>query len=322
MPKVSVIIPVYNGEKQIEQCIRSLQDQTMQDLEIICVDDGSTDSTSQIIQQLQKEDTRIKYLNQNNSGAGIARNLGIDNATGEYIGFIDSDDEYADSNVLEALYNTAIEKNVLVCGGSWQCDGDAREDNKRVFKEDKLLSYREYQFDFGFQRFIYQNNLIKKLRFPRYRVYEDPVFLAKVMDKAELFYALKKKTYHYSGSHNTFLPLDKTIDNIKGLTENLIFSSEKKYELLHRNNYERLITTASYFAENNLISSDVCLYYAIMDARAAIDIDLLKQAGVMVNEPIRIPVLDLIWNTSQKYLSLKSLRILKKMKGIGKKQNG
>ena len=89
---VSVIIPCYNGEKNLRQCINSVRNQTLKEIEIICVDDGSTDSTVDILKELQKEDPRIVLIQQKNAGAGAARNVGLDRATGKYLSFLDADD--------------------------------------------------------------------------------------------------------------------------------------------------------------------------------------------------------------------------------------
>jgi len=87
MTKISVIIPVYNVEKYLEECLDSVVNQTLKDIEIIIVDDGSTDSSSQICDKYAKKDNRIKVIHKNNEGLGKAYNVGIEKATGKYIGF-------------------------------------------------------------------------------------------------------------------------------------------------------------------------------------------------------------------------------------------
>lgn len=90
--KVSVIIPVYNVEEYLEDCLNSLLKQTLKEIEIICVDDGATDASPLILEEFEKKDSRIKVIHQKNAGAGVARNIGVSQAQGEYIGFVDSDD--------------------------------------------------------------------------------------------------------------------------------------------------------------------------------------------------------------------------------------
>ena len=91
-PLISIIVPVYNIKEYIERCVKSITDQTYKNLEIILVDDGSTDGTEKILDELAEKDARIKVFHKENGGSSSARNLGITKATGEYIGFADSDD--------------------------------------------------------------------------------------------------------------------------------------------------------------------------------------------------------------------------------------
>ena len=109
--KISVIIPVYNAEAYIEQCLESVMNQTLKDIEIICVDDGSTDNSISILKEYEKKDARISVLYQKNQFAGVARNNGLSIAKGEYVAFLDSDD-YFELDGLEKLYNIATENNL------------------------------------------------------------------------------------------------------------------------------------------------------------------------------------------------------------------
>ena len=102
-PKISIIIPIYNSEKYIENCLNSLINQTFKNFEIICVNDGSTDNTLKILKFFEKQDKRIHVYNQNNKGAGIARNYGMEKSKGEYLMFLDSDDIF-ENIMLEELY--------------------------------------------------------------------------------------------------------------------------------------------------------------------------------------------------------------------------
>ncbi len=108
--KISIIIPVYNTSKYLEQCLESVINQTLSGIEIICVDDGSTDKSLEILKNYQQKDNRIKILTQNHKKQGKARNYGISVAKGEYIGFVDSDD-WCELDMFEKLYERAIETN-------------------------------------------------------------------------------------------------------------------------------------------------------------------------------------------------------------------
>lgn len=111
MVKVSVIVPIYNAEKYLVRCLDSIVKQTLNDIEIICIDDGSTDSSFSILKDYEKSDKRIQVYKQVNQGQGAARNKAISIAKGEFIGFVDADD-YIEPNMFECLYNAAKKYDV------------------------------------------------------------------------------------------------------------------------------------------------------------------------------------------------------------------
>ena len=116
MYKVSVIVPVYNSEKYIKKCLDSLINQSLKDIEIILIDDGSTDNSLEIIKKYSNKYPNIKYKTKENEGQAVARNVGIDMATGEFISFVDSDD-YIDTSMLENLYLNSLKNNsdIVIC---------------------------------------------------------------------------------------------------------------------------------------------------------------------------------------------------------------
>lgn len=111
MPKVSVLVPIFNVEKYLSKCLESLIIQTLKDIEIICINDGSTDNSLEIVNEYAKQDSRIKVINKANSGYGDSMNKGLEIATGEYIGIVESDDFVKDT-MFEELYNLAIENDL------------------------------------------------------------------------------------------------------------------------------------------------------------------------------------------------------------------
>ena len=111
MPKVSVLVPVYNVEKYLSECLESLVNQTLQDIEIICINDGSTDNSPKILEDYQAKYPQIKVINKENSGYGATMNLGLKVATGEYIGIVESDDFVKDT-MFEDLYSLANKNNL------------------------------------------------------------------------------------------------------------------------------------------------------------------------------------------------------------------
>lgn len=116
-PKVSVIVPIYNAELYLEECIQSVLHQTLRDIELLLIDDGSTDNSLRICKEYSKKDNRVQVFSNTNVGQGLERNFGVKRAVGEYIAFLDSDDQYKE-DMLEKLYQKAVETNAdMVSGG-------------------------------------------------------------------------------------------------------------------------------------------------------------------------------------------------------------
>jgi len=123
-PKVSIIVPVYNAQKYLKRCINSLMNQSLEDIEIILVDDSSTDSSLEICHEMAESDFRIKVIHKVNEGAGYARNAALEIAQGEYIGFVDSDD-FVDTDMFKTLYDKAEQYHAdLVMSGVLFVDGN------------------------------------------------------------------------------------------------------------------------------------------------------------------------------------------------------
>ena len=135
-PKVSVIVPVYNTEQYLERCITSLRGQTLQEIEIILVDDGSRAECAALCDRFAGEDPRIKVIHKENAGAGLARNAGLGFATGEYIGFVDSDD-YAELDMYRDLYDAAVKYDAdLILSGFYFVGGNMFDKaNETIRKE-------------------------------------------------------------------------------------------------------------------------------------------------------------------------------------------
>ena len=235
-PKVSVIIPVYNVEQYLRECLDSVVNQTLKEIEIICVDDGSTDSSLEILKEYAKKDKRMTVIRQDNSGSGHARNAGLTVADGEFIAFMDSDDMYPSDKTLEHLYTAAIKNKVFICGGSLNQlrDGTLVTDVSKfekgyTFEKDGTIEYKDYQFDFGYWRFIYNRQFLEenKLCFPDYLRYQDPPFFIKTMVLAQKFYALKEATYVYRVSYKKVHWNErKALDFFKGARDCLFFANE------------------------------------------------------------------------------------------------
>lgn len=142
--KVSIVIPIYNVEKYLRQCLDSVVNQTLKDIEIICVNDGSTDSSPDIIAEYMAKDSRVKVINKPNSGYGHSMNMGFDLAAGEYIGIVESDD-YADENMFESLYKIASENRLDVVKSSYYFYFSVpKERNEKQEIVSKILSNKTF----------------------------------------------------------------------------------------------------------------------------------------------------------------------------------
>lgn len=128
-PKVSVIVTIYNRESILRQCLDSIINQTLKDIEILLINDGSTDNSKAIIDEYAKNDSRIKAIHKENQGYGAALNTGIDLATGDYIGFIDSDD-WIEADMYEKIYNNAIQNNTDITKCTFFCYKSSSDKSK------------------------------------------------------------------------------------------------------------------------------------------------------------------------------------------------
>lgn len=206
-PKVSVIIPVYNTEDTIRVSLQSARVQTLSDIEIICVDNNSTDKSVEIIEELQALDYRIKLFCEKKQGSGPTRNLGLEKARGDFIFFLDPDDSIFNNATLEKLYDIAKAGNLQVVGGSAHIV-DQLTGKKQIgeggfyFKKDGYVEFKDYQFDWGFWRFLYNRKFLQdnNINFPAYLRGQDTVFFVKAMTTAKRFYAVKDPTYKYNYS--------------------------------------------------------------------------------------------------------------------------
>lgn len=198
MPKVSVIVPIYNVEKYLEKCINSLLSQTLEDIQIILVNDGSKDNSGNIAKEYEKNNkNRIIYVEKENGGLSDARNYGLKYATGEFIAFLDSDD-YIEKNAYEEMYNKAIEENAdyVECDFIWEFPNKIRVDKQYPYKNKKEM--------LSFVRVVAWNKLIKRqlitdnnLEFPKGLRYEDVEFTYKLIPFVNKFAYVDKPFIHY-----------------------------------------------------------------------------------------------------------------------------
>ena len=257
--KISVIIPVYNVDKYLEECLNSILNQTLKDIELICINDGSTDNSAEILDNYAKKDSRVRVFHRKNKGVGYTRNEAIDKAQGEFIAFMDPDDLYPDDLALETLYNAAKENNVKVCRGNITIlDNGIKEelkDKTSISKENELIYYKDFQYDYGYTRYIYEREFLieNKLRFPNYKRFQDPPFFVKAMYLAEKFYAINKSVYLYRVSHKEVEWTEtRQMGFLNGIKDNFKFAKKHKLYNLYKYTVKRLICHKKAFKKKNL----------------------------------------------------------------------
>ncbi|MBP3920862.1 MAG: glycosyltransferase [Bacilli bacterium] len=225
MVKVSVIVPIYNSGVYLKKCIDSLVNQTLKDIEIILINDGSTDNSEDIIKGFS--DKRIKYYKRSNHGIGATRNFGIDKACGEFIGFVDSDD-YISLDMYEKMYNECISNNldVVVCD-FYQEKNDIIDVIKfNNFGITTLCDSPNLLLDLNLSPWnkIYRRSLFdNKTYFPVNVKYEDTPFVAYMLYKAQKIGKIDLPLYHYlihSNSETTVV--DNRVYDIFKITDLII----------------------------------------------------------------------------------------------------
>lgn len=217
-PKVSVVVPVYNCEKTLEKCVESIQKQTLREIEIWLIDDGSTDSSGIICDRVASEDKRIKVYHQENHGVGSARNVGLEKSSGIYIGFVDSDD-WIDVEMFKVMYEEAIENDldIVRCNTYMHRNGNVSEwwlpeKCEAILCEEEIRSYLmpliiapENEGDYrkrllkGCVSCIFRKEILEQhsIKFNDLQSGEDMVFTMEALWHSKRVKLLKKSFYHY-----------------------------------------------------------------------------------------------------------------------------
>lgn len=264
MFKISIIIPAYNVGNYLENCLESIIKQTLSEIEILCIDDGSMDNTPEIIESYVSRFKNFKAIQQKNRGAGIARNLGILMAAGEYVAFMDGDDFYPENDILETLYGKAVQSKAELCGGSFATysNGTISYTGFRkgyVAEKEGLIKKEEYEAFGGYTRFLYSRKFLLEnaIYFPDYRRFQDPPFFLNALSKAKKVYVLRKVSYCYRKNHKLVeFDLSKSLQLMKGIRDAIRISADynmkKIFSLLVQELNDSLACLAyRYIAENS-----------------------------------------------------------------------
>ena len=201
MPKVSIIVPIYNVEKYLCRCVDSILAQTFTDYELFLVDDGSPDNCGMICDGYAKKDGRIKVIHKANGGLSDARNVAIDIASGEYFSFIDSDD-HVEPDMIETMYNALVEtdSDMAVCGmDSFDDKGNTGEFYKP--HAERMIFEGEGRCELLYQpcamNKCYKRSIFDDLRYPKGKLSEDAYIFHYIMERAVRIVYTGKISYHY-----------------------------------------------------------------------------------------------------------------------------
>ena len=259
MPKLSVVVPIYNVEQYLKKCLDSIVNQTLADIEIICVNDGSTDNSLDIINEYAKNDNRIVVINKKNSGLGAAYNSGLEIAKGEYIGFVEPDD-YISPNMYEELYNCTYCKPDFVKSDYFQVK-DNTVTRANLFKGFTSKNYKSTELQILMFRVLsHWSAIYKKAFLEKYDIkysetpgasYQDIGFARKAYFCADNIY-LKNEPYYFYRIHENqsiaqndvkhlFIALNEYKLLMHYIQKNQAILTQEKYDIFNKTVFNALI---------------------------------------------------------------------------------
>lgn len=248
-------MPVYNTAAYLKECVDSILQQSFADFELICVDDGSTDNSAELLAEYNRKDVRVKVVSQKNQGLSVARNSGLDVAKGEFIAFADSDDYYA-PNFLELLLKAQKDTHADIVGCDFQKIRKPTDKLKQVSKISpkvyqnalEVLLHRDNFIHFNVWNKLYKREVIGDMRFVPNIYYEDWVFNCCVFERAAGFAWVKEKLYAYRYSDNSIMRSSfnekKLQDYVIGIREVYAYfmaNAPEKWEKVRRTRISRTV---------------------------------------------------------------------------------
>ena len=260
---ISIIVPIYNTEAYLTKCIDSILNQSYQNLEIILVDDGSTDNSALISKQYAQKDSRIHFIHQNNSGVSIARNVALDYAHGDYIGFVDSDD-YIAPDMFETLYTLSQKENADISMVSYYIV-ENNQLKKHTFTEqiyvyDAISALRELLIDQEVQNYtwnkLYKKSIFEKKRFPVGKFYEDIDIMYHLFEDCKKIVYRDTPKYYYVKRQNSIVNY-RTYENCKDYFD----VSVERYHYIQQKFPQLAAVNAYGFIANMIIVIKNYIYY-------------------------------------------------------------
>lgn len=276
---ISVIVPIYNVEKYLDKCIASIVGQTYQNLEIIMVEDGSTDRCSEICNKWAMKDTRIQVIRKTNGGLSDARNTGLSLATGEYIGFVDGDD-YIHPEMYEKLWGIIkeYEADLAICGFDYVDEnGNPMEaegielENGLIDKTVALSGIVDKRWNCVVWNKLYRKRLFHNIKFPYGMVYEDRMIMPWIVKNSSKIVVTTSALYYYVHSANSITrskSIAKHLDLVEAYYCNLLFY--KKY-------YPDLTQKIA-----NQLVKQYLITRKLLKEKPAVDLERMKEINRMV----------------------------------------
>lgn len=254
MDKISVVVPVYNSEKYLQKCIDSILNQSFTNIEVLLVDDGSSDKSMQICRQYSEQDNRVKVFYKENSGVSDTRNFGLDKSSGNYIVFIDSDD-WIDKEYLNVLYKNLInyDADVSVCNftvGNDQNKSIKVTSNNKNIELSNIEAINEIYGDLYFQIIsvvwnkLYKKELFNDLRFPVGKIHEDEYITPLILYKCRKIVYTDKELLYYRQTPNSIMNSKfniKRLDYLYVLENRIEFFKENMLDQLYEKSIETYI---------------------------------------------------------------------------------
>lgn len=227
--KISILVPVYNSDKYLKKCVESILNQTYENIELILVNDGSTDTSYELIEQFKIQDKRVKAVHIENNGVANARNIALDNATGDYFLYVDSDD-WIEQDYIEELYNLIIQEKADICIGN--CVHYIENTNSYIHKDFGIHEKRIYNKCEAVEELMYHNflrhspwgKLYKKqifdgMRFPTGYHYEDLALIYKLFFKAEKIIYTPMEKYIYMVREGSIVHRELSQADVKAILQ-------------------------------------------------------------------------------------------------------
>ena len=239
-PKLSIIVPVYNVERYIDKCIKSILDQTFKDFELILVDDGSIDNSGEICDEYIKKDSRVKVIHKKNGGLAAARNTGLIMARGDYVGFVDSDD-WIEPNMFSNLYASCVKNGADISViGVREVDEDGSCLNEYIPSDISFseILKRAYAWNKLFKKELFINN---NLFFRDGKYYEDLELIPKLFVESIKVTTVSSVGYNYLQRNNSITGSrnEKILDNLWAYTQLKQYLIDKNMYLTYKEDFEK-----------------------------------------------------------------------------------